>query len=472
MHPMKKQHWRQMAPVLFLLLGFSGLNSAAQPAEADNTRVNVRGTHSFSLPVANMPLMQRLDFSVGNSFFRNPWVASPASTDARDGLGPLFNTNACQNCHIKDGRGHPPQGPDDNAVSLLVRLSIPSSTPLPPWQANLAEPIYGGQLQDFSLPGLKPEAKISINYSDEPRVLAGGERVILRRPTLSFSQLSLGPMAADVQTSVRIAPAMIGLGLLEAIPAKKLLQMADPQDQNDDEISGRVNRVWDQQKRALVIGRFGWKAGQPSLLQQNAAAFNGDMGISSSLFEQENCTALQARCMQLAQATVNPKSKDEPEISDHLLDLVTFYSRNLAVPKRRQAKDKQVKQGEQLFSAVGCGGCHQAQHTTSGTYPLAWLRNKTIAPYTDLLLHDMGDDLADNAPEFLATGREWRTPPLWGIGMVKRVNGIEAYLHDGRARTLQEAILWHGGEAQAAREAYSELNQSQRQSLIKFLQDL
>lgn len=449
----------------------SGLICAAAVADRSGGDATVIASdrNAFSLPSANMPMRQRLDFSVGNSFFRNPWVAAPASTAARDGLGPLFNTNACQNCHIKDGRGHTPQSLQDNAVSLLVRLSIPATGPLPPHQANVPEPRYGGQLQDFALPGLAPEARIQIHYTTETRTLRGGETVELRRPVLTLADLAYGEMHADTRTSIRLAPPVIGLGLLEAIDAARLRQLADPQDSDGDGISGKVNQVWDRTLNKIVPGRFGWKAGQPSVAQQSAAAFNGDMGITSHLFPDQPCTAVQQACRQ---APGGESADGGAEVSRHILDQVVFYTQNLAVPARRKPNDAVVKRGEGLFVQIGCADCHTPSHTTRSDYPLAWLANQSISPYTDLLLHDMGEDLADHTVEFEASGREWRTPPLWGIGLTKVVSGHENYLHDGRARTLQEAILWHGGEGLSSRNKYSALTRDERQALLRFLRDL
>ncbi|BFM16188.1 di-heme oxidoredictase family protein [Maricurvus nonylphenolicus] len=389
---------------------------------------------------------------------------SPATTTARDGLGPLFNTNGCQNCHIRDGRGHAPESLDDNAVSLLVRLSIDSDDKLAVHQAKHHEPNYGDQLQDFALPGIKPEGRVRIHYKETLITFTDGEKVTLRRPTVSIDQLAYGPLHPNTQLSARIAPAMIGLGLLEAIPESRLKQLADPKDANSDGISGKLNRVWDIQQQKLVVGRFGWKAGQPTLEQQNAAAFNGDIGITSTLFPNESCSPKQQECLAI--------QEKEIEVSPHILGQVTFYTRNLAVPARRKPTDPQILQGQQLFHQIGCASCHTPQHTTAEDYPLAWLADQTIHPYSDLLLHDMGDALADNSREFAASGREWRTPPLWGIGLTKTVSGHESYLHDGRARNLQEAILWHGGEADKSRKHYKRLSKEDRQAVLAFLRDL
>ena len=421
--------------------------------------VYATGSNAFSLPSANMPLMQKLDFNVGNSFFRNPWVIAPASTDARDGLGPLMNTNGCQNCHIKDGRGHTPHDLDDNAVSLLVRLSIPSN------EGSIPEPNYGSQLQDFAIPGVEPEGRIQIHYKNEIRTFADGETVTLRRPELSIVDLAYGEFHPHTQFSVRVASPMIGLGLLEAIAEDEIRKNEDPHDENDDGISGRANQVWDIDKQLETIGRFGWKAGQPTVRQQNAAAFNGDLGITSTLFRKDHCTSRQVACL-------DSPSGGAPELSDKILNLVTLYARNLAVPARRNLNSPQSIQGEELFSEIGCADCHTPRWQTAADYELPWLARQTIYPYTDLLLHDMGEDLADNRPEAQANGREWRTPPLWGIGLTKAVSGETHFLHDGRARNLTEAILWHGGEAKNSQERFSQLSKKQRAAVIAFLNNL
>ncbi len=423
------------------------------------------GRNAFSLPSKNMPLMQKLDFNVGNSFFRNPWVIAPASTDARDGLGPLFNTNGCQNCHIKDGRGHAPDSPEDNAVSLLVRLSIPDHDSSNSNEKTLPEPIYGGQLQDFAIPGVKPEGRIRIDYQPLTKQFADGETVILREPKLSITELAYGPLHPKAQLSARIASPMIGLGLLEAISEDDILSIADPEDKNNDGISGKANQVWSEETQSLALGRFGWKAGQPSVRQQNAAAFNGDLGITSTLFVKDHCTDKQVECLQAPHG-------GEPELSNKLLDLVTFYSKNLAVPARRNIGNEIIMLGEQLFSDIGCADCHQPQWKTSADYAMPWLANQTIYPYTDLLLHDMGEGLADNRPEALASGREWRTPPLWGIGLTAAVGEKTHFLHDGRARNLTEAILWHGGEAAQSQKAFMNMEKTKRSALISFLNSL
>ncbi|WP_223529047.1 di-heme oxidoredictase family protein [Pseudomonas sp. GL-R-19] len=465
---------------LFLALGLSACDDApkftrAEPGEArSGGSATVRKTdqNAFSMPSANLPPSRRVDFSVGNSFFRSPWVIAPSTTTARDGLGPLFNTNACQGCHIKDGRGHPPTPDDVNAVSMLVRLSIPDAPAYAKVIERLGvvpEPVYGGQLQDMSVPGVVPEGKVRVDYTAVPVRFKDGTEVELRKPSLNITQLGYGPMHPDTRFSARVAPPMIGLGLLEAIPEEAILANAEAQAKANNGISGRPNRVWDDARQQTVLGRFGWKAGQPNLNQQNVHAFSGDMGLTTSLRPLDDCTDAQTACKQ---APSGNGPNGEPEVSDNILRLVLFYSRNLAVPARRDVNAPEVLAGKTLFYQAGCQSCHTPKYTTAANASEPELANQVIRPYSDLLLHDMGDGLADNRSEFQASGRQWRTPPLWGIGLTQAVSGHTRFLHDGRARNLLEAVLWHGGEATAAQKQVLSFNAEQRAALLAFLNSL
>lgn len=451
--------------LLYLLCTATVLASANEALSGGHTTTTVTGANAFSMPAANLPMMNRLDFSVGNSFFRNPWVTAPASTDARDGLGPLFNANGCQNCHIKDGRGHPPLNADDDAVSMLIRLSIPNLAHGNLTQTGVVpEPNYGGQLQDQAIPGAKPEARIAIEWQYSKIALADGTQVELRAPQINLENLAYGPMHEQVMMSMRIAPPMIGLGLLENLSEDSILANADPDDADGDGISGRANWVWDIAEQRTALGRFGWKAGQPSLSQQNASAFAGDIGITSQLKPATDCTPSQ-HCQRFANG-------GEFEAEQNTLKFVDFYTRHLAVPKRRNIDTRAVQYGKTIFNSIECAACHVSGQTTALNQDLPALSQQRIYPYTDMLLHDMGEGLADHRPEFAASGSEWRTPPLWGLGYTEEVGGQAFYLHDGRARTLEEAILWHGGEALTSRNAYMALPSAQRAALIKFLESL
>jgi CxxC motif-containing protein (DUF1111 family) len=459
---------------LALLLTLSACDQPAPQAEpgealsAGAATVQRSDHNAFSQPSANLSALRRLDFSVGNSFFRNPWVIAPSTTTARDGLGPLFNTNGCQNCHIKDGRGHPPAPNAMSATSMLVRLSItptPADAAILERQGIVPEPIYGGQLQDMAIPGVPAEGKLRVDYQLLNLQFADGTPIELRQPRLHISQLGYGPLHPDTQMSARVAPPMVGLGLLEAISAAHILANADPDDTNADGISGRANWVWDDSLGKTVLGRFGWKAGQPSLNQQNAHAFAGDMGLTTALLPVDDCSAKQTACRNAINGGV-------PEVSEYVLAQVLFYSRNLGVPARRHVDDPQVLAGKALFQQAGCVSCHIARFTSAADAAEPELANQLIRPYSDLLLHDMGAGLADNRSEFQATGREWRTPPLWGLGLTATVNGHSQFLHDGRARNLLEAIAWHAGEAEAAKQAVLQFDLAQRTALLAFLQSL
>ncbi|MAM63517.1 di-heme oxidoredictase family protein [Maritimibacter sp. UBA3975] len=447
-----------------------------RPAGAATVRAR-SNADAFSQPSANIGFEGELEFKVGNGLFRKIWVTAPASTEASDGLGPLYNARGCQNCHIKDGRGHLPEGPDDNAVSFFLRVSIPAETALKLQEIEdyigaTEEPNYGGQIQDFATGGIPAEAQLSVSYEERPVELSGGETVMLRDPTYALSDLGFGPLHPDAMLSPRLTPQMIGLGLLEAIPAQDILALADEDDADGDGISGRPNLVWSREFDKIMLGRFGLKAGTPTIKHQSAAAFSGDIGISNPLFPNPwgECTEAQTACVDAEHG--DDGSHDGFEVDETGLDLVTFYARNLAVPARRRADDPEVLRGKKVFYSAGCASCHTPKFVTHRLDDQPAQSFQLIWPYTDMLLHDMGEGLADNRPEGRANGREWRTAPLWGIGLTELVSGDAAYLHDGRARTLMEAILWHGGEAQTARDHVVDLPKPDRDALVKFLESL
>ena len=439
--------------------------------------VRARNTsNAFSQPSGNISFEKELDFKVGNGLFKKLWVSSPSSTLASDGLGPLYNARSCQRCHLKDGRGHPPEGPDDSATSMLVRLSVPATRATVPeiegYIASAPDPVYGGQMQDFSTAGQTAEARLHIKYEEIEVPLSGGETASLRRPAPSLVDLGYGPLHPDTMLSARVAPQMIGLGLLDTIPAADILAKADPDDADGDGISGRANIVMSDVYATPMLGRFGLKAGKPSVWEQSAAAFAGDIGISTTLHPAGygDCTAAQTACRTAPDG--NTDAHDGVEISDAGLALVSFYSANLAVPARRDVNDPQVLRGKRVFYDTGCIACHTPKHVTHRLTDQPEQSFQLIWPYTDMLLHDMGPGLADNRPEARATGQEWRTPPLWGIGLTQQVSGHTYFLHDGRARNLLEAILWHGGEAAAHRQRVIDMPGPDRADLIRFLESL
>lgn len=404
--------------------------------------------NAFGDSARNLTNDERRVFEVGDSFFTQNWVTAPASTQARDGLGPLLNAQACSSCHLRDGRGTP----DGNEPGLLLRLSVPGS------DAPEPEPTYGGQLQDRSILGVPAEGAVRTFYVEETGTYADGTEYSLRRPVHEIDDLAYGPLSVDVMVSPRLAPPIFGAGLLEAIPEAEIVAAADPDDVDGDGISGRPNYVDGQ------LGRFGWKASVTSVADQVASAFVEDIGITNDRHPDEICTVPQTACLQAP-------TGGSPEIVTDLFDQVVFYNETLAVPARRGLGDPDVEAGAELFNEIGCVSCHRPSHTT-GSDEIDALANQQIYPFTDLLLHDMGPDLADDRPDGVATGTEWRTPPLWGLGLTEVVNGHLFFLHDGRARSPEEAILWHGGEGSAARDGFMSLTAEQRQQLLDFLDSL
>jgi CxxC motif-containing protein (DUF1111 family) len=447
----------------------------ANPAGAATVRA-VTTADAFSQHSANMPFEAEMNFKLGNALFRKTWVASPASTLASDGLGPLYNARGCQDCHLKDGRGHTPENPDDSRVSMFLRLSVPGgSMPegIADWIATSPDPTYGGQLQDLAAPGHAAEGRMEVTWTETPVSLADGTVVSLRAPAYRFADPAYGTPAEDLMLSPRVAPQMIGLGLLEAIPAADILALADEDDTNGDGISGRPQIVPSVEFGIPMLGRFGLKGGAPTVKEQSAGAFAGDMGLSTTLHPEPSgdCTSGQPTCIGAPHGQ-EPDIRDGLEVDHETLDLVTFYSRNLGVPERRKIDDPQVLRGKEVFYAIGCPSCHQPKFVTHRLDGQPEQSFQLIWPYTDLLLHDMGPGLADNRPEGRATGSEWKTPPLWGIGLTEQVSGHSEFLHDGRARNLLEAVLWHGGEAQTQRDAVVKMSPDDRQALLAFLGSL
>lgn len=445
--------------------------------------------NAFSHSSENMSFEKKLDFALGNALFKKIWVSSPSSTQSSDGLGPLFNARACQRCHIKDGRGHPPNSASDNRVSMLLRLGIPPQNIQKEALNNkslvntISDPTYGRQLQDHSVAGLHAEGEFVIEYTEKVIELNGGEFASLRQPKYRLSNLHYGKPHNDLMVSPRIAPQMIGLGLLEAIDKKDILRQADPEDKNNDGISGKAQQVWSREHKTIMLGRFGHKAGMPTLNEQNQAAFNGDIGLATPLFPQAagDCTNKQTSCLQSPHG-LSAQHDDLHtgllhtglllEVSQKMTDLVLHYSRNLAVPARRNVSKPEVLAGKALFYNSGCIACHTPKYITPRKTLAVEQSYQLIWPYTDLLLHDMGEGLADNFTEAKANGQEWRTPPLWGIGLTPTVNGHSFYLHDGRARNLLEAILWHGGEAEASKNKVVLMQANERKQLLEFIKSL
>ncbi|WP_019673454.1 di-heme oxidoreductase family protein [Psychrobacter lutiphocae] len=459
--------------------------------QGGDTGLSITSTESYSKPASNITASRKGDFFIGNAFFKQPWVVAPASTDSRDGLGALFNVAACQSCHIKDGRGHAPLDANDSADSLLIRLAMPATSDEQKAQLigsnieKVAHPVYGGQLQDRGIEGVPAEAKIEVSWQDVPMTFADGHVITLRRPSFKLANPGYGDFDPELMVSPRVAPPMIGLGLLEYIPEQAITSQAKIQNKNNG-VKGKYNWVTDPETGKKSLGRFGWKAGQTRLLTQNMSAFNEDMGLTSRIRPIESCTKYQIECLNAPTGADDQGDGLPPvEVSNEVAAFVEFYTRNLAVPHRRNADDEVVLAGKKRFFDMGCQDCHTPRYQlpTGGDDGQLEQHGQIIYPYTDMLLHDMGDDLADRTiagklpskdaqVEFLATSYDWRTPPLWGIGLAQSVDSQATFLHDGRARTLMEAVLWHGGEAQTHKQQVLKLDKKGREELEAFLNSL
>ena len=440
-------------------------------AGGNSTSSAIQGT--LIKPAPSLSPQQQLSFYTGRSFAVNPWVFAPASTTARDGLGPLFNARSCSACHINGGRGRLPDSQSDPAeplVSSLVRISVPGKHER---LGVVFDEVYGDQIQlqgqGVGVNAVPGEAKLNVRYIEHKGRYNDGSSYTLREPILDFTEWSYGLPSDQLQTSLRTASALLGLGLLEAIAETDILANADEHDINKDGISGKPNRVWDVLKKQTVLGRFGWKAGQPTVHQQTAAAFHSDMGLTNSLFSNESCTKKQSACLQ---APSGVGRTNGVEVDDNVLSAVTLFTESLPVPAPRQSKSVQIKKGKQLFNKLNCVACHIPRFETSKHANNSSFSDQVIWPYSDLLLHDMGAGLADHRAEYEANGREWRTPPLWGIGLAKSINKRAGFLHDGRADTIEEAILWHGGEAKVSQQQFIQLSKKERLALLAFINAL
>jgi len=396
---------------------------------------------AFSFPDPALRSAEVATFRIGDRFFTEPWSPAVEGADAeRDGLGPTYVATSCAGCHVRDGKATAPA----RGGSVVYRIPTDAA--------------YGSQIQDRAVPGVPTEARLERTDTTEVFTYPDGATVVLHHPRYRLDAPAFGEPLAGRVGSPRSAPALIGLGLLEAVPESTVLAVADPDDTDHDGISGRPNRIGGR------LGRFGWKASQVTVLDQTAGAYHEDMGITSPVHPEENCPGPQVECRRAP-------SGGRPEISAERLAAVALYAATLAVPEPADPQDEAVAAGRALFEQVGCAGCHRPQLTT-GTWAIAGLSGRTIRPYTDLLVHDMGPGLADAVPVEGVGAAEWRTAPLWGLGRVQMVNPEAGFLHDGRAATIEEAILWHGGEARRSRDAFTALDVTQRAALLAFLDQL
>ena len=460
-----------MRAFVTLLLCLAGIASAQQAGSGSDNGFTVgRGDRdAYSQPAPVLSYRESETFLQGRSHFKRRWIA-PITFNGEWGLGPTFIQTRCSECHVSNGRGGPPQAAREQLATMLVRLSLPGENehggPRP-------DPNYGDQIQNNALQGqeidlqyaremVPAEAALFLDWEERSVVLADGEKVSLRKPALRIENLAFGPFGEGAMTSLRNTPPLFGLGLLEAVPEEAVLKIA--QAQKHAGLNGRPNYVWDAVNKRSALGRFGWKANTPSLLQQVAAAFLGDIGVTSWIFMEQNCPPVQHACR--IQDPAN-----SPEVIKADLDDMELWLRALAVPAPREVNDPAVVRGEALFRQAACDGCHVPELKTAAEYPaFPKLANRSFRAYTDVLVHDMGEDLADDRPDFQAGARDWRTTPLWGLGLSATVNGQRALLHDARARNVIEAILWHGGEAARSRDAFSAMNKEDREALVKFVE--
>jgi CxxC motif-containing protein (DUF1111 family) len=449
----------------------AGDKLAAERLSAGDFTLDRADERAYSEPASILTSRQKQEFMVGRNIFNRQW-ASVVSLNGDWGLGPTFIADRCSACHIHAGRGNPPASATEQLLSMLVRLSLPGQDehggPRP-------DPRYGDQFQNRSLDGknvdlayagepVPAEASLFLDWDEQVMQFSDGESVKLRKPRLRIESLNFGPLAADVMTSLRIASPIFGLGLLEAVPESTVLEIARKQQALG--FNGRPNYVWDVSTRQMTFGRYGWKANVATLTHQVASAAIGDMGLASRWYPDQNCPPVQEVCARQLPGNV-------PELGGFEIDSLVLWLRGLAVPARRDVTDAEFRRGEQLFASAQCTVCHVPELKTATSFPaLPQLANQTVRAYTDLLLHDMGEELADGRPDFKASGRDWRTQSLWGLGLSERASGGPALLHDGRARSVSEAILWHGGEALRSRETYRAMSKEERQALLKFVSSI
>ncbi len=410
-------------------------------------------TGAFGHAFSNLNEYDEYTHGLGDKAFEQSFVTAPSLIN--NGLGPAFNNVSCRSCHHNDGIGVPTAG--DIQSGLLMRVSYDNDVNTGP----VAVPGYGTQIQDKSIFGKQAEAKVNINYTYQSYSFPDGEQYELRTPDYTLSNL-YHPISGGYMLSPRLAPPVFGLGLLEAIPEASIVANEDITDANGDGISGKANYVWDPFNKKRMLGRFGLKANTATILTQVAAAYNNDIGITSSVFPLETVYG----------QTQMDEYEDDYELHADILNAAKFYVQTLQVPARRNVKDPVVVRGKEIFMQGKCGGCHVQTFNTGVNVAFSQLSNQRIQPFSDMLVHDMGEGLADHRPDFNADGKEWRTAPLWGVGLFEKINYPAYYLHDGRARTLVEAIMWHGGEAEQSKNFVGQLSKEDRTALLKFLQSL
>lgn len=444
------------------LIGLLTLSAASELHKSYFT--TSKNKHSFSKQINNLN-DEALDIAIlGKSFFRIPWVEAPSATTARDGLGPLFNANACISCHPNNGIGNLFTKSGEISRSNIIKVGIPSDDSkehqkMLSKMGFVPDPVYGGQISINGIFGVPFEAKPDIKFEKKEFTFPDGEKVTLKKPIIKLKNLNYGELTHGASLSFRRAPALVGLGLLEMVSDKDILANEDINDKDNDGISGKANIVYSPYKDTYKVGRYTYKASAPSVLHQVAGAANNDMSLTSPIFPNDNCTDTQKECLEAPKG----RSIDKFDLPMQRLKAIAFYLKTLKTPIPKETEE--FKEGKEIFNQIGCVNCHKDSFITSNGIK--------IAPYSDMLLHDMGEELSDGRVEFKASPREWRTTPLWGIGLYEKTLGnTPNYLHDGRASSLIEAILWHGGEAKSTKDNFINLTKEKRDKLIKFLGEL
>lgn len=399
---------------------------------------------ALQVPSPNIASSERFDRHLeGQRIFHTP--LDQIYPDKEKVIGPRFNASTCGECHFNNGKGAIRFLPGGFGSTMLLKVSLKG---LNPDGTTRDIPGTPEQIQDHQVSGRSPY-KIYHRYTYIKGRYPDGKEYELRKPRVTFK--IPGVKRKQVVSSLRMSPSIIGMGLLEAVPLETLLKMADPADLDRDGISGKINLVFDIASGTKKAGRFGFKASHPSVLQQSAAALFHDMGVTNSLFNNTN---------------------DEPEMSDEDLAKVLFFQQVSAIHTARNQDLPEVQAGKEIFQRINCSACHVMTLKT-GPSEIPEIALQEFHPFTDLLLHDMGPGLADKRAEFFAQGSEWRTTPLWGLGITKQLARHKTgFLHDGRARSIEEAILWHDGEAKRSKKAFMKLKFEDRKNLVEFLKSL
>lgn len=423
---------------------------------------------AYQQPLPNLSATDKQAFYLGQSMFERLWVPAPSSTTASDGLGPLFNARSCHSCHVNSGRGHAPTTNQlgSDVPSFFIRLGKSDQAQT---DHVIGDYMYGRQFHPLSATNVKTEGDYRIHWQESIEIFDDGYQVTLRKPSLEWLSLNYGDFQESTGFSMRVSPPLVGMGLLDLVPDSLILEHADPDDQDQNGISGKPN--WIERNGEKLLGRFGHKASVPSLKEQNQSAFNGDLGLSTELFPfpSGDCTVAQTDCMQAPNG--NSQHLDDLEVSKEQMAVLDTYVALSMPPAMRNLDQAWFKDAKQIFDQLECGSCHTPKLTT-GSSEFTALSHRDFYPFTDMLLHDLGPELANGFPVLNASTQEWRTAPLWGIGLSESVSGRNGFLHDGRARTIEEAILWHGGEAEASKNAYKSLNAKQRALFVRFLESL